>query len=144
AIHLSKNRRRSSAAKMLYASFAFSCQQLFSKFFQEALQHPALPCPAGLSRSRCASARFRVMPKTPHSVKHFFSSFLKKVLPTVRMVTKSLEKVGYFFIRQASFLLKYALTKAFFRIPASGRAFRYLLLYNFKDGDYLFLRHQLG
>jgi len=77
AIHLSKNRRRSAAAKMLYASFAFSCQQLFSKFFQEALRHPALPCPAGLSWSRCASARFRVMPNSHRSVKHFLRKFLK-------------------------------------------------------------------
>ena len=77
AIHLSKNRRRSSAAKMLYASFRFSCQQLFSKFFQEALR-PALPyLPRRLRGSGIASARCWFMPKSAGIVKHFF-----KVFPT--------------------------------------------------------------
>ena len=60
---------------MLYASFASSCQQLFSKFFQEALR-PALPClPRRLRGSGIASARCWFMPKSAGIVKHFFEVF---------------------------------------------------------------------
>ncbi|MBR3880371.1 MAG: hypothetical protein IKJ34_02075, partial [Mailhella sp.] len=77
AIHLSKNRRRSSAAKMLYASFAFFCQQLFSKFFQKRSSALRSSLPRGaFSEPLCLSALL-VMPKTALLVKHFFLKFLK-------------------------------------------------------------------
>ncbi|MBQ2760781.1 MAG: hypothetical protein IJE96_02500, partial [Mailhella sp.] len=77
AIHLSKNRRRSSAAKMLYASFASFCQQLFSKFFQKGVSAPRSSLPRGaFSEPLCLSA-FVVMPKTRPAVKHFFHKILK-------------------------------------------------------------------
>ena len=61
---------------MLYASFASSCQQLFSKSFQKGVSAPRSSLPRGLSQSRCASARRRFMPKTGRFVKHFFRILL--------------------------------------------------------------------
>ena len=62
---------------MLYASISFSCQQLFSKFFQDALRlclfRPALR----RFGSGIASARRRFMPKSAALVKHFFAYFWK-------------------------------------------------------------------
>ena len=61
---------RSLAAVLLYATFRFTCQQLFSSFFfRRRFQR-------GARLSRCASARFRVMPIYPRLVKHFFAVFL--------------------------------------------------------------------
>ena len=62
---------RSLAAVLRYATFRSACQQLFFRFFQAALS--ALRS----HRSRCASARFRVMPIFPRPVKHFFRLFSK-------------------------------------------------------------------
>ncbi|WP_204224217.1 hypothetical protein, partial [Mailhella massiliensis] len=60
---------RSLAAVLLYATFRFRCQQLFSKFLSSE-------APSAWTRlNRCASARFRVMPVSPRSVKHFFRIF---------------------------------------------------------------------
>ena len=59
---------RSLAAVLLYATFRFTCQQLFSSFFRRRFRR-------GARLSRCASARFRVMPIYPRLVKHFFCSF---------------------------------------------------------------------
>ncbi|MBQ2761992.1 MAG: hypothetical protein IJE96_08810, partial [Mailhella sp.] len=60
---------------MLYALFASSCQQLFSKFFQKGVSEPRSSLPRrAFSEPLCLSA-FVVMPKTRPAVKHFFRIF---------------------------------------------------------------------
>ncbi|MBR3880690.1 MAG: hypothetical protein IKJ34_03735, partial [Mailhella sp.] len=57
------------------ASFAFSCQQLFSKFFQKSSSAPRSSLPRrAFSEPLCLSALL-VMPKTDYLVKHFFHIF---------------------------------------------------------------------
>ena len=54
----------------------FSVNNFFQSFFRKAFQHPALPCPVGLSQSRCASARCWLCLKRPHLSNTFFRFLL--------------------------------------------------------------------
>ena len=78
---------------MLYASFRFFCQQLFSKFFSESVFSTRSSLPRGaFSEPPCLSAS-RVMPKTATLVKRFF-----RILLTFFKEKYQLRKFIYFLL----------------------------------------------